>query len=79
MHKKESLNPSPGSAQETVRALSAARNEPEWMLQFRLDAWSTFEQIAWPKATDESWRRTRLTGFKLENFQPVAASPAERR
>jgi Fe-S cluster assembly protein SufD len=65
-----------GFSQETVRALSAARNEPEWMLQFRLDAWNTFEQIPWPAATDESWRRTRLTGFKLEKFQAVA-SPAE--
>ena len=59
-------------SQETVRALSAARNEPDWMLQFRLDAWKTFEQIPWPAATDESWRRTRLTGFKLEKFQAVA-------
>ncbi len=57
---------------ETVRALSASRNEPEWMLQFRLEAWNTFESIPWPKPTDEAWRRTRLDGFKLENFAPYA-------
>jgi Fe-S cluster assembly protein SufD len=55
-------------SEESVRALSAARNEPDWMLQFRLDAWRTFEALPWPKPTDESWRRTRLDGFKLENF-----------
>ncbi|MDE0197994.1 MAG: Fe-S cluster assembly protein SufD, partial [Caldilineaceae bacterium] len=26
----------------------------------------------WPKPTDEAWRRTRLTGFKLDNFTPFA-------
>ncbi len=55
---------------ESVAALSATRGEPAWMRQFRLDAWATFESIPWPKATDEAWRRTRLTGFKLEKFQP---------
>jgi Fe-S cluster assembly protein SufD len=59
-------------SEATVRALSAARNEPEWMLEFRLAAWRTFEALPWPKDTDEPWRRTRLTGFKLESFKPHA-------
>jgi len=54
---------------EGVAALSATRNEPAWMRQFRLDAWATFESIPWPKANDEAWRRTRLTGFKLDKFE----------
>jgi Fe-S cluster assembly protein SufD len=58
-------------SEETVRALSAAHQEPEWMLNLRLDAWRTFEAIPWPAATDESWRRTRLTGFDLGKFTPV--------
>ncbi len=61
-----------GFSEETVRAASAAKNEPQWMLDFRLDAWRTFEKMAWPKPTDESWRRTRLTGFKLDDYQPFA-------
>jgi Fe-S cluster assembly protein SufD len=60
-----------GFSEATVRALSAARQEPEWMLNLRLDAWRTFEQIPWPAATDEPWRRTRLTGFNLDKFTPV--------
>ena len=61
-----------GFSEETVRALSVARKEPAWMLEFRLAAWHTFEAMPWPKATDEAWRRTRLTGFKLDSFQPHA-------
>lgn len=61
-----------GFTEATVRAASAAKNEPAWMLELRLAAWRTFEALPWPKATDEDWRRTRLTGFKLERFQPVA-------
>ena len=63
-----------GFNEATVRALSAARSEPEWMLQFRLDAWRQFEALPWPKPTDEPWRRTRLTGFNLKNFKPYATS-----
>jgi len=60
-----------GFSEATVRALSAANQEPEWMLQFRLEAWRTFEAMPWPTATDEPWRRTRLTGFDLKKFTPV--------
>jgi Fe-S cluster assembly protein SufD len=60
-----------GFSEATVRALSAARGEPEWMLERRLAAWQTFEALPWPKDTDEAWRRTRLTGFSLDKFQPV--------
>lgn len=64
-----------GFSEATVRALSAARGEPEWMLDLRLQAWQTFESLPWPKPTDEAWRRTHLTGFNLEQFQPVATQP----
>src|SRR5690606_2337849 len=60
-----------GFSEETVRALSAARGEPEWMLELRLAAWRTFEELPWPKPTDEAWRRTQLTGFNLEKFSAL--------
>ncbi|MBV7339443.1 Fe-S cluster assembly protein SufD [Chloroflexi bacterium TSY] len=66
------LDATVGFSEETVRASSVAKNEPNWMLERRLAAWALFEEMDWPKPTDESWRRTRLTGFKLENFQPFA-------
>lgn len=58
-------------------AHSAARNEPEWMLEFRLNAWRQFEQMPWPQPTDESWRRTRLTGFDLNHFKPLAVATGQ--
>jgi Fe-S cluster assembly protein SufD len=63
-----------GYSEATVRALSASRSEPEWMLAFRLEAWRLFEALPWPKPTDEPWRRTRLTGFNLKHFKPHATS-----
>lgn len=69
---KEIVEATAGFSQETVRRASAAKDEPSWMLDFRLQAWQTFEDLPWPKPTDEAWRRTRLTGFKLENFTPFA-------
>lgn len=67
-----------GFSEATVRALSAARQEPEWMLNLRLQAWQTFESLPWPKPSDEAWRRTRLTGFILDKYQPFAtAAPGE--
>ena len=66
-------------SEASVRVLSAARSEPRWMLDFRLSAWRTFESMAWPKSTDEAWRRTRLTGFDLKNFTAYATPQAESR
>jgi Fe-S cluster assembly protein SufD len=36
--------------------------------QCRLAAWETFEATPWPTYKEETWRRTRLTGFKLETY-----------
>ena len=51
-----------------VQTLSDFYNEPEWLRQCRLAAWETFEATPWPTYKEETWRRTRLTGFKLENY-----------
>lgn len=65
-------------AANPVEALSFTKNEPEWMQDIRRKAWRFFEEIPWPTGTEETWRRTRLTGFKLEDFSPLtgAAAPA---
>ncbi len=69
---QEIVEETAGFSQETVRRASAAKDEPAWMLNFRLRAWQTFESLPWPKPTDEAWRRTRLTGFSLDNYTPFA-------
>ncbi len=67
-----------------VEAQSAARGEPEWLLEHRRKAWRFFEEMPWPTGNEETWRRTKLTGFKLEDFRlfprrsamPVGELPA---
>ncbi len=41
-----------------VRALSAANNEPVWLLESRLAAWELYEDMPMPTLEDEDWRRT---------------------
>ena len=44
---------SPGLGEETIRAISARKAEPEWMLEWRLRAfrhWQTMDEPHWPKA-----------------------------
>jgi Fe-S cluster assembly protein SufD len=69
--KGEALSVENVSAQ-AVRALSEAKNEPDWMLELRLRAWRYFGEIPWPSYSEETWRRTRLTGFSLDEYRPLA-------
>lgn len=59
-------------SREAVETLSALKREPDWMLDRRLLAWRFFEEIPMPTGMEETWRRTRLTGFKLDAVQPFA-------
>jgi len=59
-----------------VETLSQAKGEPNWMLDLRLRAWRFFEEIPWPAGTEETWRRTRLTGFRLDDYQPLNGAEA---
>ena len=54
-----------------VQQISDHYNEPEWLWQNRLAAWETFETLGWPTYKEETWRRTRLTGFNLDTFTPA--------
>ncbi|MFN2202411.1 MAG: Fe-S cluster assembly protein SufD [Caldilineaceae bacterium] len=74
---KAAMEAAAGFNEASVRALSAARGEPAWMLDRRLAAWRLFEEMPWPKPTDEAWRRTRLDGFSLEDYAAYAVGSAE--
>ncbi len=58
---------------DAVKALSEILDEPGWMLDLRLTAWRFFEEIPWPTGKEETWRRTPLRGFRLENYRPFAS------
>ncbi len=69
-----------GPTLDQALALSAGREEPAWMRDFRVAAWGQYESMEWPLLTDEAWRRTRLTGLRLGNFRysrPGSAPMAE--
>ncbi len=55
----------------SVEMLSQAKNEPSWMLDLRRKAWRFFEEMPWPTGNEETWRRTKLTGFRLEDYAPL--------
>jgi Fe-S cluster assembly protein SufD len=56
----------PAITEATVRALSQRLNEPDWLLQRRLDAWRAFEAMSMPNPLEEEWRRTDISGLDLE-------------
>ena len=49
-----------GINEEVVRAISAKRNEPEWMLEFRLNAYR-----AWLEMEESALRQAELSGLQL--------------
>src|SRR4051812_39252079 len=59
-----------GFTREAVEALSAARQEPGWVLQKRLEAWDAYEATPMPTLRDEEWRRTDLKGLKMDSVLP---------
>jgi Fe-S cluster assembly protein SufD len=61
---------------EAVSAISRTKGEPAWMLELRLRAWRYFAEIPWPTYTEETWRRTRLTGFDLDEYKLLQGAGA---
>ena len=57
-------------SKDAVKNLSGWLEEPEWMLEFRLQAWEMQSQLAIPTMKDEPWRRTDLRRFNLEQIGP---------
>lgn len=59
-----------------AEAISVAKGEPSWMLDLRLKAWRFYEEIPWPTGNEETWRRTKLTGFNLDDYAPLTQTDA---
>ncbi len=59
-----------------VEAVSAAKGEPTWMLDLRRKAWRFYEEMPWPTGNEETWRRTKLTGFNLADYVPLTGAEA---
>ena len=63
-----------GFTSTAVERLSTAKNEPDWVRDWRLAAWETFESLPWPKRTDEEWRRTDFKALKLDRLAPFVGT-----
>jgi Fe-S cluster assembly protein SufD len=64
-----------GISVETLKALSAFKDEPAWLTERRLSAWRTFEETPMPTLRDEAWRYTDISDVRIEDFVPYAPSP----
>ncbi len=48
------------------------RDEPEWLVRRRLDAWRTYEETPFPTGFEEEWRRTPISDIVVEGVAPLA-------
>jgi FeS assembly protein SufB len=53
----------PGLDESIVRAISAKKNEPEWMLDFRLKAFARWRQMAEPSWSDNAYPAINYQGL----------------
>src|ERR671917_1182423 len=60
---------------ETVKALSAFKDEPAWLTEKRLSAWRTFEETPMPTLRDEAWRYTDISDVSVDDCVPYSPSP----
>ena len=61
----------PALTQADVEALSAAKNEPNWLLESRLAAWELYADMPMPSLQAEEWRRTDYTSIRWEQAGPL--------
>lgn len=58
---------------EQVEAFSASRNEPEWLLRWRREAWDAFEALPMPGT-----RYTQVRGLDLTAIEPVVDASTQK-
>ncbi len=67
-----------GLTKEAIEVLSKSKNEPEWMLARRLEAWHLYEETPLPAPNDELWRRTPTKDLNLDSVVPFSAGAEQR-
>jgi len=60
--------PAKGLTEDTVRYISARKNEPEWMLEWRLDAFKR-----WKTMTEPNWSRVNYPPINYQDIYYYAA------
>ncbi len=62
----------PGLNEDTIRFISAKKDEPEWLLDWRLDAFRAFSRMAAQKG-EPSWAKVKYTPIDLQSISYYAA------
>lgn len=57
-------------------ALIESRNEPDWLIGLRREAWEKCEAMDWPKRRDEEWIRTDIRAFQIGKYALSLAETA---
>jgi Fe-S cluster assembly protein SufD len=58
---------------ETLEELARRRQEPDWLLELRLAAFDTYSSLSLPTQHTEGWRRTSLSGLRIDDLSPLDA------
>ena len=53
---------------EGFQAFLQTRDEPDWLLEKRRQAWQVFNDLPWPSQRNEEWMRTDIRMFHLNKF-----------
>src|SRR2546421_9312765 len=61
-----------GFTHETLETFLKGRDEPDWLIERRKEAFAVFRATPWPTLRDEEWRRTDIRAMKLDAFAPPA-------
>lgn len=61
--KIESDKAPPGLSEEIIRFISAKKNEPEWMLNWRLDAYQQFKKMVEPEWANVQYQKPDLNAI----------------
>ena len=62
----------PGLTEAASRAVSEARNDPDWVARLRGQGWDAWQAIPMPNRTTEGWRRANLRFLELDRVAPAA-------
>jgi Fe-S cluster assembly protein SufD len=54
-----------------LRALLERRDDPDWLVARRRQAWELFRSKPMPSLADEEWRRTDIRHLNLDSFVPA--------
>lgn len=71
VRRRDSAPSAPHYTLEDVRALSAAHNEPAWLLANREASWAVYESLPMPSMKDEEWRRTDYRHIRWSEAAPL--------